>query len=326
MGFDILINNIDLPTTSLLLAGSVAASLFGFIGNININSDGNNINISGVDAAKELVNEQYETIDAYGVNEIKISNPVGEIKVLAGNDDKVAVVRKLYLPKATPDDEKSKIIDIFKQSVFSKHEDLIELTIPKMTVMEVITATADLEISVPVHYAVVVQPGVNHVGIEEIDGNVDVTNLVGNTDLKDLTGKVNAHSNSGNINLSNVKHIAKIESNVGDIIIKSSNLSEGNIEIHANTGRIDAEFQEVYPTTNARLTVNTGDMSVSLAKDSNANINLQTNMGQVFVDPAVKIVAENKEFMGGSIDAILNNGGGKLKLESNMGKLQVKLH
>lgn len=300
-------------------------TMSGFIGNININSGGGNVNISGANAEMEQIDETTESIDPAGASGLLVTNPVGDVKVKVSNDGKVSVVKKLNVPKATPENERINVKESFRQSFLKQNGPVVELYVPRMPVLGAMSASVDLEISAPKAFGLKHNAGVNDITVEDLEGNIEVQNNAGNINLMRLPGSLTAHTNSGNIKLHDLKKPVSISANAGNIAASSLSLPSGNVNITSHVGSIEMEVVAVDPAANCQIKSNTGEASLIVNRDVNLSLEASTNMGQLNVDPNINVTSRGPSFMGGSVSAVVNNPGGKINVSSNTGAVTVKL-
>lgn len=312
--------------TAVMVGGIILViTMFGFIGNININSGGGNINISGMDAENQLIAEGDEDIDDSGASNFFVNNPVGNVLIRGSSDSSIRVHKKLYLPKATPEGEKDRAIETFNQVFLKKTGDTIELNITKIAVLSALSATVDLDISMPDHLNLKHLPGVNDINLENTTGNSDLTSNAGNMTLKNLKGKLTAHTNSGNIVAESLNNPVSVTANAGNITINSMNITPDTEKIHSNVGNVDVVIDNVDRLANVKIQSNTSNVTATINRLANVSLEAKTSMGQLNIDPQVKIISKGQAFMGGSIVGEINQAGGKLEVSSNTGQVNIKL-
>lgn len=297
----------------------------GFIGNININSDGGNINISGVDAEMVFVEEAVESVDAAGASGLAVVNPVGNVSVKATEGSKVDLVKKLYLPKACTEDEKTRIREIFQQAVLGLAGDVVEIKVPQIPVLNVMSARVDLEIQAPKQLGFQQAPGVNDIKLDGLEGDVKLQNNVGNLELMNLAGKLQVHTNSGTIKGHMLKNILSVTANAGSIALSSLEIPAGEVKIISQVGNVEVDINQVDPAALCEVKSNTGSASALFARDINVTLEAKTSMGQLDVDPNITVTTRGNAFMGGAISGVINQSGGKVSVSSNTGQVSVKL-
>lgn len=297
----------------------------GFIGNVNINSDGGNINISGVDAEMEFVEEALEKVDAGSSNCVSVANPVGNVCVQAEDASSVSLIKKLYLPKACDDAERDKACELFKQAVLSVNGDIVEIKVPQIQVLQMMSARIDLEIKSPKAISYQQAPGVNDIKIDGLAGDIKLQNNVGNIDLLNLTGKLLVHTNSGTVKGHMLTNIESVTANAGNISMSSLEIPSGVVKIVSQVGNVEVDINKVEAGADCEVKSNTGSLAAMFARDVNVSLQASTSMGQLDVDENISVTSKGSGFMGGSIAGVINQAGGKVSLSSNTGKVSVKL-
>lgn len=308
-----------------LIGALVVLSVCGFIGNININSGDGSVNISGVDAQMDFVADSTEKLNTEDASELIINNPVGNVNVVAGDPGVILLVKKLYLPKATPEEEKKRTKDIFAKEVLKKNGGKVEVTVPNMPVMGIMSAKVDLDITVPVAFSLSQVAGVNDICIEDLEGRVELQNNVGNINVKRLKGVVIVHTNSGSITAHELKKVSSLTANAGNISASMLDIPEGSVNIVSHVGNIELDINNVSSEANCQVKSNTGNATVLINREASATIEAVTNMGKLDVDPNIQIVSKGQSFMGGSVVAMVNKQGGKINVSSNTGAISLKL-
>lgn len=317
--------NSILFTVIIIISIAYILSLFGYIGNLNINSGGGNINISGSDIENELIAEAKESVEVDGVNIFVVNNPLGNVEIKPTAENKVSVTKKLYLPKSTPDEEKKRIRETFDQNLLKKNEAEIEISIPKMVVFSVLTVRIDLEITVPRTFNVKQLPGVNDITLEDIEGDVELENNVGNISLKRLKGNLVVNTNSGSIMGHDLKKITSLTTSAGNIAVSSVGIKDGDVKIVSQVGNVEVDINEIATNANCQIKSSTGEVSIMIDRQLKASLDASTDMGKLDVDPNIKVIAQKPSFMGGAIEAVVNEPGGKLKINSNTGGVKISL-
>lgn len=312
--------------SSVLLIGvALTLSILGYIGNININSDGGSVNINGANVEMETIKELTEKVDGDGASSLSITNPVGDVSIKPSEDSFITLKKVLKVPKSTSDDEKSQLLESFSKNYIKKSSDNADVLVPHMSVMGVMSVTVDLELMVPKHFSVKHNPGVNSISVEEIDGSVVLQNNVGNINLARLGGPVNAHTNSGSINAMDLKEPRSITVNAGNIMISSFDLPDGDLNIVSQVGKVELDIKAVAPSSNCVVKSSTGSVLLVIDRSLNVSLDVSTSMGSLDIDPAIQSVQKGQSFMGGAITATINHPGGKLSASSNTGSIVVKL-
>jgi len=318
---------LDLPNIAFVLfVGMILAlSIFGYIGNININSDGGNVNINGANVEMEVIKELTEKIDGDGASSLSITNPVGDVSIKPSEDSFIIMKEVLKVPKSTSDDEKKQLLESFSNDYIKKSSDNVDVLVPRMSVMGVMSVTVDLELMVPKHFSVKHNPGVNSISVEEMDGSVNLQNNVGNINLARLGGPVNVHTNSGTINAMDLKEPRSLTVNAGNIIISSFDLPDGDLNIVSQVGKVELDIKSVASSANCVVKSSTGSVLLVIDRSLNVSLDVSTSMGRLDIDPAIQSVQKGQSFMGGAITATINHPGGKLSASSNTGSIVVKL-
>jgi hypothetical protein len=308
-----------------VLAVSFILSVFGFIGNININSGDGNVNISGQNIDYQEQDSVDESIDASGASGININNPVGSVNLSVTGEDKVLVTKKLFLPNATPEEEKKQLKQAFKSSFLAKNANAVDLVIPKMVVLGGLSARVDLDIKVPERFNLKQLPGTNDISIESISGKVELENNAGKINLANLSGEVYASSNSGALTGNKLTNPVSITVNAGNISFGSLSLKSKDAKIKANAGGVEVDIDQVAPDARCKVEVNSGDILISINRQANVTIEAKSNMGDVVLDPDIKVISGGKNFMGASYTAQVNNGGGNILASSATGMIKIIL-
>ena len=325
MFIDLMSLNLYVFISIILIGAGLMVSFCGFIGNININSNGGNVNISGMNAEMEFVDESTDSIELQGADTLKVSNSTGCTSVVVSDVSSITLSKKLYLPKAVSNDEKQNILTIFKEKALNKNANIINATIPLMSVMGVLSARVDLEITVPENFNFVHDPGVNDIKVDKLNGDVKIQNNVGKINLSNLNGPVNVHTNSGMIMLDNIKNAKNISVNAGNIVAKNISIPDSKSVFSSSVGMVDIDIDEIAATANCELMSNTGNLSLVVSKTTNVLLKARSNMGKVNIDSGLNIVTDRKPFMGADIEAVVNEPGGLLDISSKTGSIDIKL-
>ncbi|MGD9580599.1 MAG: hypothetical protein AB7V50_04445 [Vampirovibrionia bacterium] len=313
-------------TTSILFLGTVvASSVFGFIGNININSGGGNVNINGSEAEMEIIKEQSEEISAEGLKNLLITNPVGDVSISSTNESVVKVKKVLKVPKATSEEERKSLVANFEKTIFVKNDTNLDITVPHMSVMGVMSVSVDLVIMLPASINVKQNAGVNNITVENLNGAVELQNNVGNIKLSSLSGPVNVHTNSGSINASGLKEPRSITANAGNILLSSFDIPDGNLNIVSQVGKIELDVISVAKSSNCVIKSSTGTVLLVIDRSAAFSLEASTCMGKLDIDPAINAVQKGQSFMGGAVTAEVNGSGGKISAMSNTGSVTVTL-
>lgn len=312
--------------SSVLFVGVLLTLLIlGYIGNININSGGGSVNINGSNVEMEVLKESTEIIDGNDFSLLSITNPVGDVSIKSSEDSFITMKKTLKVPKSTTDDEKKQLLESFSNNYLKKSTDNVEVVIPHMSVMGVMSVTVDLELLVPKHYSLKQNAGVNSILVEDIEGSIVLQNNVGNIKLARLSGPVNVHTNSGTINAMALKQPRSITANAGNIMVSSFDVPDGDLNIVSQVGKVELDIKSVSPTANCVVKSSTGSILLVIDRSADVSLDVSTSMGTLDIDPAIQSVQKGQSFMGGAITATINHPGGKLSASSNTGSIVVKL-
>lgn len=300
-------------------------SVLGYIGNININSDGGNVSINGADAEMEVIKELTEKVDAKDLSSLVLSNPVGDVSVKPSEDTSVCLKKILKVPKATSEEERKRVLESFNADFINKNSDNIEVVVPHMSVMGVMSVAVDLELVVPKSFSIKHNAGVNGITVEDMNGSISLQNNVGNVKLARLSGPVSVHTNSGSITAMDLLEPRSLTANAGNIIISSFDIPEGDSNISSQVGKVELDIKSVANTANCTVKSSTGSVLLVINRDANVSLDVSTSMGKLDIDPAINSVQKGQSFMGGAITARINHPGGSLSAVSNTGSVTVKL-
>lgn len=303
----------------------VVLSVSAFIANLNISSDDENINVSCLNFKNILIDEAKEEIETSNSSILNINNPIGDIKVTTNSDKKLYLVKKLYAPASLTEMEKVELKANFKEKTLSKEGDTIKLMVPKMITMDALLINVDLEISVPKDFNVIQEPGVNYLEIKNLDGDLDISNNVGNLDLLNIGGSTKIKCNSSSVKAENIQDLAYLVVNAGNVFVKNTKVASRESEIIVNAGNIEMDIDDIQAGSECNIEAGAGDVIITLNKESNVSLSAAANIGFVNIDPNITIVSADKQFMGASIKANVNNPDGKLLINSNTGNIKIKL-
>jgi predicted membrane protein len=311
---------------SIFLGGVILTlSMSGFIGNININSGDGNVNISGVNAENEQIDQATEEIDIEETIGLLIENNLGSVNVSGHDQRKVLLTKTLYVPKATPEEERNKVKETFNGQLLISQGELVELKVPRMTVLSALGVKVDLEILVPKMFSLNHKPGNNDITIEDINGAINIQNNVGDIKLSNLPGELTVHSNSSTITGYELGNLNSISVNAGNISLAAIAIQKKDAKIQVNAGDIEADIAAINPDANCSAKVQSGDVLLSVNRELNATLDIKSNMGEVSLDPELKVISGGKTFMGHAVVAQLNEDGGKIDVSSMTGKIKVIL-
>lgn len=300
-------------------------SVLGYIGNININSDGGNVNINGVNAEMEVIKELTEKVDVKDFSSLAITNPVGDVSVKPSEDNYIIMKKILKAPKATSEEDKKRVLESFSADFINKNSGNIDIVVPHMSVMGVMSVAVDLELSVPKSFNIKHNAGVNGITVEDMNGSISLQNNVGNVRLTRLSGPVSVHTNSGSITAMDLLKPRSLTANAGNIVVSSFDVPDGDSNIASQVGKVELDIKSVANTANCTVKSSTGSVLLVINREANVSLDVSTSMGKLDIDPAINSVQKGQSFMGGAITARINHPGGFLSAVSNTGSVTVKL-
>lgn len=323
--------SINIPSLlgSLPFVFAVILSVAGFIGNININSsDGGQFHFTNAEGTTissddiESMGKFTEIIDVNDIQTLQITNPLGKIIINKADEPKITIEKEIFILKETSSERKEAIKKQVNTDCLELDGATAKLDIPPIKLSEGMNVAITLEILMPQDINVHVMPGVNQIIINDRAASLDLSNNVGNIDVKRFEGSLKAHTNSGGIVCHDIKGPMTISTNAGNISL-SSLVFSGNSEISSKVGNILLDIIENKENAVTNIVSNTGQVDILANRDADIAFDLSTKMGQIEIDPSIEKVSEEKSFMGGSMKAKLNNGGGIVSVISNMGRLKV---
>jgi hypothetical protein len=323
MFIDLFILNIPVIMVSFIVFVAGVLSLCGFIGNVNINSGDGNVSITGADIANEFAGESVDRLDSGNANSIKVSNPVGNVVIKASDSSEVVVNKKLFIPKVVSEEEKSAILKVFTETSLTIIDDVVNLDIPRISIMNMVSAKVDIDVSLPKQLNYKQLSGVNNTEISNIIGSVDLDTNAGNVKLSSLVGNISVNINSGNFYGVELKAIKSVNVNAGNLSLSKLSVPSGSVKIFSQVGNVEVDIDDVSPDADCKIESNTGELLVMINREANAKINASTSMGKLNIDSDIKIISKEDGFMGGSMVGSINNGGGTISLSSNMGSVKV---
>lgn len=316
--------SIDFVTISLL-GLFVILSLYGFIGNLNINSDDGSVNINGSNLKTVLIDEAEEDIDPSKASTLNIINPIGNVKVITNSANKLHLNKKLYSNESITEMEKTELKSVFKESTLSVNDDTISLQVPKLTTMDVLSVKVDLVVSIPESFSVTMEPGVNDLTIQDLGGNLDLSHNVGNIALVNIAGVAKIKSNSSNVIAENIENLAYLVVNAGNISVKSAKIVSKESVINVNAGNVELDIDEISNQSECNVEAGAGEIFVTINKDAGLSLKAVSSIGSISIGSGITILSEEKQFMGASITAKLNDPQGNLFVNSNTGNINIKL-
>lgn len=317
------------PSTIILVLVVILSfiiSVFGFIGNININAgDGSTINLSGLAAQYNFLSESTENIASGEGKKIKISNAAGNIKVISHDSSDIILNKDIHVPQATPEEEKTKAIEVFNKSMLSLMGDVVSIEVPRIVILKALSASINLEVFVPRSFDVEVLPGTNFIQIENIDGKVKLNNNSGEINLANLSGELDINLNSGSVKANNIKNISFLKVNSGDISLNNLEVHSCSSKIEIGAGNIDLDINEIAEGFCCNVMVNTGEANLSVNKQAKVLIEAITDMSELVFDSDIRVLSHEKSFMGASLKGVVNQPGGNLVVRNRTGDVKITL-
>jgi hypothetical protein len=318
------------PHLSLIIVfiiGSIAfiTMFFGFIGNINITSDGGNVVVSGVDLDNELYDQSVEELTVDKEKQLLIDHPVGNITLKAGAADKIVLEKKLYLPKSASEEEKTTAKEIFNRNALSKNAEMITLNMPRIPLANNITAKVDLDVTMPASLGIKQKSGTNDVTVEGITGTVELSVTAGKAHLLNLSGSVDVTVESGSITGNNLQNIGFLIVHAGEISIDNVSVENHDAQVRSSTGSIKLGINKIASGLSCNIASQTGEVELSINRNANIDLKAKSHMGSLEVDPSINLISKEKSMMGGEIKATIGNPEGKLVVSSNVGDISIAL-
>lgn len=190
-----------------------------------------------------------KTINAGGLNTLKINSSVGDIKI-STHESEDAVI-KLNISAKTASKEKSEqVIDDFTYSIEENSESIEIDTSFHSILAENINLSTNLEITLP----------------ENIE-NIIISLNVGDISIKNINGKYEVKNNVGSINIENSKASYNLTTNVGEINVSEA-AAYGSSEFIINTGDIKISLNDIKDAKSIKASTDVGDIDIDVPNDS----------------------------------------------------------
>lgn len=199
---------------------------------------------------------------------------------------------------------------------------LLEVTVPQRASLDIESVSADVDVQ---------QMAGRKLEVDSVSGNVIVTasspgqasfeNVSGDTTLRITTNKVTAESVSGDINLQGgLTGEVHLETVSGSASLVARELDKLQFSSVSGDARLQAALA---PGGVIRSETVSGGLVLSLPKNTSAQLDVESFSGDI-VSPVGKI--ESEEYgPGKSLSAKLDQGQGRIQLESFSGDVEIEL-
>lgn len=221
--------------------------------------------------------EESKSLNVDGPFTLHVENDAGDVSVVGGNNDKVAVkiVRTSNASTQARADEDLKNIKYeIKQEgdVITLIYDMDEKNINNNT------DTVDFIVTVPAEVTVDVEAGMGEVNVSGTEGEVTIVNSFGDIVLENLAGALNVETQSGRVDASSIiAGNADIILNSGFGTIYLIKATGANVKLESNSGTLDVE--NVRASKDMELSSDFGN--VKFENGSAASLTISTNSGTV---------------------------------------------
>lgn len=232
---------------------------------------------------ENAVRNESHTIDAEGLNSIKINSSVGNIDI-ATHESKDTIINISIAAKTGSKEKSEQLVNEFRYSVEEKVNSIIVDTSFNDIKFDDNNVSTDLSITVPANIEnIIIDLNVGDIYINKVNGKYEIKNNVGNIELESSTASYDIKTNVGEIILSDASAVSNSEfsTNTGDIIISLKDITNAD-SITASTDVGDIKLN-VPDEASYEAVINEfmEKERIEANKDEQTKIKLKTGVGNI---------------------------------------------